>query len=152
MQVFLFTPWVPPEWIKAHGLEPRGIWSAEDFFLEPLPLSAGVCAFAEAAVRFAETHPESAVVFSTHCDQLRRGFDAISTKAAHAFLFNLPATWQTNVARRLYASELERLGNFLVRMGGHPPTAGELSGTIEQYRLSRTVAPDRSIRPRPTVR
>ena len=31
MEVFCTSPWVPPEWIKAHGLEPRGIWLAKDF-------------------------------------------------------------------------------------------------------------------------
>ena len=54
MEVFCTSPWVPPEWIKAHGLEPRGIWLARDFACEPLPLAAGVCAFANAAVRLAE--------------------------------------------------------------------------------------------------
>ena len=74
MGVFCTSPWVPPEWIKAHGLEPRGVWLARDFACEPLPLSAGVCAFANAAVRLAERQGQSAVIFTTHCDQLRRGF------------------------------------------------------------------------------
>ena len=30
MQVFYTSPWVPPEWIKAHGLEPRGVWFATE--------------------------------------------------------------------------------------------------------------------------
>lgn len=139
MQVFLTSPWVPPEWIKAHGLEPRGIWSAKDFSFEALPLSAGVCAFAEAAVRFAEAHSESATVFTTHCDQLRRGFDAIAGPArTRAFLFNLPSTRQTPAARRLYASELERLGGFLVRLGGQSPRAEALANLLDQYTRART--------------
>ena len=52
MEVFYTSPWVPPEWIKAHGLEPRGVWFTRDF--APLPLAAGVCAFAEAVVRVVE--------------------------------------------------------------------------------------------------
>ena len=60
MEVFYTSPWVPPEWIKAHGLEPRGIWLARDFACEPLPLAAGVCAFANAAVRLAERQSGSA--------------------------------------------------------------------------------------------
>ena len=82
MQVFYTSPWVPPEWIKAHGLEPRGVWFAGDF--SPLPLAAGVCAFAESVVRLAETHPDSAIIFSTHCDQLRRGFDVVAGAAPGA--------------------------------------------------------------------
>jgi 2-hydroxyglutaryl-CoA dehydratase, D-component len=127
---------VPPEWIKAHGLEPRGVW----FATEPsaLPLAAGVCAFAEAVVHLPEKHPDSAFIFSTHCDQLRRAFDAVATSAsARMFLFNLPATWQTPVAERMFASELERLGRFLVELGGERPTAEGLAEAMTGYRLAR---------------
>ncbi len=136
MQVFYSSPWVPPEWIKAHGLEPRGGWYSGD--LTPLPLAAGVCAFAEAVVRLAETHPGSGMIFSTHCDQLRRGFDVVAG-ASHgrAFLFNLPATWQTGIAERIFACELERLGRFLVGLGGQPPTAEALAEMMTQYRQAR---------------
>jgi len=138
MEVFYTSPWVPPEWIKAHGLEPRGIWLAKDFACEPLPLAAGVCAFANAAVRLAEREAGSAVIFTTHCDQLRRGFDAVPQSAVHrVFLFNLPVTWQTPVARRIYADELRRLGRFLVGLGGHAPTADALAGIIRQYGEAR---------------
>jgi hypothetical protein len=137
MQVFYTSPWVPPEWIKAHGLEPSGVWLAGNS--SPLPLAAGVCAFAESVVRLAETHPGSAMIFSTHCDQLRRGFDvAAGVASGRAFLFNLPATWQTPVAERMFASELERLGRFLVGLSGHPPKAGELRETMARYRLARS--------------
>jgi hypothetical protein len=137
MQVFSTSPWVPPEFIMAHGLDPRGVWSATES--NQLPLAAGVCAFAQTVVRLAETHPDSAFIFSTHCDQLRRGFDAVA-QAAHArtFLFNLPATWQTPVAERIFGSELERLGRFLVQLGGQPPTAQELAETMARYRLARS--------------
>ena len=136
MEVFYASPWVPPEWIKAHGLEPRGVWSAGDF--APLSLAAGVCAFAEAVVRLTEMHPGSATIFSTHCDQLRRGFDVVAGAApGRVFLFNLPATWQTGVAERIFAGELERLGHFLVGLGGRPPTAAGLAETMALYRRAR---------------
>jgi benzoyl-CoA reductase/2-hydroxyglutaryl-CoA dehydratase subunit BcrC/BadD/HgdB len=123
MDVFLTSPWIPAEWIRAHGLQPRGIWSAEHFQPGTWPLAAGVCPFAEAAVRFAEARTDSAVIFSTACDQLRRGFDAVILHGQHrAFLFNLPATWQTAAAREIFRSELERLGQFLLAIGGHAPT------------------------------
>jgi 2-hydroxyglutaryl-CoA dehydratase, D-component len=138
MEVFYTSPWVPPEWIKAHGLEPRGIWLVRDFACEPLPLAAGVCAFANAAVRLAERQTERAVVFTTHCDQLRRGFDAVPGAAqSRAFLFNLPATWQTPVAERIYSDELRRLSRFLVGLGGQAPAASALVEIIRQYGQAR---------------
>ena len=138
MEVFYTSPWVPPEWIKAHGLEPRGIWLVRDFACEPLPLAAGVCAFANAAVRPAERQTERAVVFTTHCDQLRRGFDAIpGTAQPRVFLFNLPATWQTPVAERIYSDELRRLSRFLVGLGGQAPAASALVEIIRQYGQAR---------------
>ncbi len=82
-------------------------------------MCAGLCAFAEAAVRFAEARPDSAVIFSTTCDQLRRGFDsAILHGHRRVFLFNLPATWQTDAAGQIFRSELQRLGGFLSGMSG----------------------------------
>jgi len=121
MRVFLTSPWIPEEWIRAHGLEPRGIWSAEEFRRGALPLSAGLCAFAEAAVRFAGAQTDSAVIFTTSCDQLRRGFDAATLHGQRrAFLFNLPAT-QTPVAKQIYRADLERLGQFLLELGGSAP-------------------------------
>jgi benzoyl-CoA reductase/2-hydroxyglutaryl-CoA dehydratase subunit BcrC/BadD/HgdB len=123
MDVFLTSPWIPPEWIRAHGLQPRGIWSDENFQHGACPLSAGVCSFAEAALRFAEARPDSAVIFSTACDQMRRGFDAaILHGQRRAFLFNLPATWQTAAAGQMFRAELERLGQFLVAIGGRAPS------------------------------
>jgi len=137
MQVFYTSPWVPPEFIKAHGLEPRGVWFAGE--PNQLRLAAGECAFAQAVVRLAESHTDSAFIFSTHCDQLRRGFDAVAQVApAQCLLFNLPATWQTPVAERVFGSELERLGRFLVQRGGQPPNAQELAETMARYRLARS--------------
>ncbi len=102
-----------------------------------LPLSAGVCAFAEGAVRFAEMQPDSAVIFATSCDQLRRGFDAaIFHGQSRAFLFNLPAT-QTPAARQIYRAEMERLGRFLVELGGHAPTPDILRREIRQAEQER---------------
>ena len=138
MDVFLASPWIPAEWIRAHGLQPRGIWSADNFHCGAWPLSAGVCAFAEAAVRFAETPTNSAVIFSTACDQLRRGFDtAILRGQRRAFLFNLPATWQTAAAAQMFRSELERLGQFLLTIGGRAPSPKVLRQDLLQSGRTR---------------
>ena len=138
MEVFYTSPWVPPEWIKAHGLEPRGIWLARDFACAPQPLAAGVCAFANATVHLAERQPGAAVIFTTHCDQLRRGFDAVAGAAqSRSFLFNLPVTWQTPVAERMYVDELRRLGRFLVGLGGQAPEVAMLVEVVRHYGASR---------------
>jgi hypothetical protein len=138
MRLFYTSPWVPAEWIRAHGLEPRGVWYADDFAFGPAPLSAGVCAFAQAVVRLAEQRPQSAVIFTSHCDQLRRGFDAVAgTLPGRFFLFNLPATWQAPVAERLFCSELERLGHFLVRLGGQAPSGERLQAVLDRYGRAR---------------
>ena len=138
MHVFLTSPWIPAEWIRAHGLTPRGIWAVDNFVRGPVPLTAGVCAFAEAAVQFAELNPGSAVIFSTACDQMRRGFDTTMHHGQHrTFLFNLPATWQTQAAGQLFRSELERLGQFLLALGGVTPSASCLRLELEKSNAAR---------------
>jgi benzoyl-CoA reductase/2-hydroxyglutaryl-CoA dehydratase subunit BcrC/BadD/HgdB len=205
MPVFLTSPWIPAEWVAAHGLEPRGIWGEPGFCRGALPLSAGVCAFAEACARFAgncthppqicpslpvrnergesrreglliqnatsprpsppaalggegekrlpscrhhpdttvpgavtleETSEKAAVVFATTCDQLRRGFDSVS-RGAPAFLFNVPATWQTPAARQLFRGEIERLGRFLQELGGRTPSPEQLREAMRQQGEAR---------------
>jgi benzoyl-CoA reductase/2-hydroxyglutaryl-CoA dehydratase subunit BcrC/BadD/HgdB len=132
MRVFLTSPWIPAEWVRAHGLEPRGIWSAEPFARGAPALTAGVCAVAESVLRFAETQPDSAVVFTTACDQMRRAFDAAKFHGCtRVFLFNLPAT-HTAAARRLYRAELQRLGTFLVEQGGQAPLPENLKHEMRQ--------------------
>jgi hypothetical protein len=133
MDILLTTPWIPPEWIRAHGLQPRFIGAADNFQPGSSPLSAGVCSFAEAAVRFAEASSDSAVIFSSTCDQLRRAFDAVAPRAApRAFLFNLPATWQSPAAVRIFRSELQRLGKFLQALGGRAPSPDALRREMRQ--------------------
>jgi hypothetical protein len=119
--VFLASPWIPPEWVKAHRLHPRGLWFEESIPQEAPPSGAGLCALAEMAVRSAIARPQSAVIFATTCDQQRRGFDAATARAIpRAFLFNIPAT-QTPAAKQIYRSELARLGQFLCEVGGRAP-------------------------------
>jgi len=138
MDVFLTSPWIPAEWIRAHGLTPRGIWSDENFSPGTMALSAGVCAFAEAAVRFAEAQADSAVIFSTACDQMRRGFDtAMLHGQRRAFLFNLAATWQSAAAKEIFRAELERLGQSLLTIGGHVPSPEKLRQEMLQSGATR---------------
>jgi len=69
---------------------------------------------------------------------MRRAADAVvSSQPMRAFLFNLPATWQTSAARRLYHFEVERLGNFLERLGGRAPTEAELEAVMKKHEVCR---------------
>jgi len=122
----------------AHGLEPRGIWMADDFGRGAFALSAGVCAFAEAMARFVRHHHDSVAIFATTCDQMRRSFDTLAAaERDRAFLFNVPATWQSPAGLRIYRAELERLGRFLEARGGRRPTAEVLARIVEQRGQAR---------------
>jgi benzoyl-CoA reductase/2-hydroxyglutaryl-CoA dehydratase subunit BcrC/BadD/HgdB len=151
MRVLLASPWIPPEWVRAHQLEAGAIWCEDGFARSATPLAAGVCLFAERVVRYAEARPECAVVFATSCDQLRRGFDAATEGGpGHSFLFNLPAT-QTATAKRIYRAELERLGHFLASLGGSGPTPAALRREMRQAAEARrglqAAAPASAARP-----
>jgi benzoyl-CoA reductase/2-hydroxyglutaryl-CoA dehydratase subunit BcrC/BadD/HgdB len=132
LELLVTSPWVPVEWIEAHGLAPRGVWSLPCH--SPGAVTEGVCAFAERARRLTEIHPETPVLFTTACDQMRRAADAVgAAEHQRVFLFNLPATWQTPSARRLYHSEVERLGKFLRSLGGRAPTAAGLEAVMHGH-------------------
>lgn len=136
MQVFYASPWVPVEWIRAYGLEPRGAWFAPPLRSTAVP--EGVCAFARSLAGLAKAQPQAAWIFTTACDQMRRAADAVvASGASHIFLFNLPATWQTPAARRLYHAELARLGKFLETLGGHAPTDPDFERAIRDYERRR---------------
>lgn len=129
MEVLVTSPWVPAEWIRAHGFTVRGAWHAPAAPASAVP--EGVCAFAHAMSSLARTRPDACVVFTTACDQMRRAADAMAFELEdRGFLFLLPATWQTTAARTLYRAEVARLGEFLQRRGGHQPTDEELGAQV----------------------
>ncbi len=93
-----------------------------------------MCPFAHAVAGLAAQNPDAAFVFTTSCDQMRRAADVVVYRhSATVFLFNIPATWQTQAARRLYRAELVRLGGFLERLGGARPTEAELWAAVANY-------------------
>lgn len=139
------SPFVPGEWIAAHGFHPRRLnpgparargGEAETGGEAPQgggggqsAPGAGVCPFAhdfaQALLGHSLTPSPDAAVFATTCDQMRR---IAQTVAEHlpVFLMNVPATWQTPAARTLFREELQRLSRFLVAMGGTAPTPDRL--------------------------
>jgi len=122
-------PYVPAEWIAAHGFRPQRLvptsGKAED---APAP-AEGVCPYVRGFVaEVADGRNVAAVIVTTVCDQMRRAFDLLSMQCtAPAFLLNVPSTWQTVAAQRLYIDELKRMGRFLVRLGGAAPDKDQLA-------------------------
>jgi benzoyl-CoA reductase/2-hydroxyglutaryl-CoA dehydratase subunit BcrC/BadD/HgdB len=131
-------PLVPPEWIAAHGLQPRWL-QPERAPAAGRGAARGVCAYAgavaDAAVRGLDA---AALVLTTVCDQMRYAAAAIDRVGRQpVFLLDVPATWQTAVARQMYLEELRRLGRFLVRLGGRSPSMEELAEQMRAYGAAR---------------
>jgi benzoyl-CoA reductase/2-hydroxyglutaryl-CoA dehydratase subunit BcrC/BadD/HgdB len=79
------------------------------------------------------------IIVTTLCDQMRRAYDVIMRQCrVPAFLMNVPAACTTAAARQLYLDELERLGRFLVRLGGHAPSNDELGDVMLGYDSKRS--------------
>jgi benzoyl-CoA reductase/2-hydroxyglutaryl-CoA dehydratase subunit BcrC/BadD/HgdB len=135
------SPFVPAEWIAAHGIRPRRV-RPESGAAEPstAPLM-GMCPYVRAFIGEVTAAPAAdAAVLTTTCDQMRRAAEWIALAAGPpVFLMNVPATWQTPAAARLYRDELRRLGGFLARLGGTPPSPQHLAETMEAYDARRAV-------------
>jgi benzoyl-CoA reductase/2-hydroxyglutaryl-CoA dehydratase subunit BcrC/BadD/HgdB len=131
-------PFVPPEWIAAHGLQP--CW---------LPCRAGdetaawnrrgVCPVAASRLEECrEALPAEALVLTTTCDQLRYVAAVVQHEAKSPFfLMHVPRTWQTAGVRDYYREELQRLSRFIVNRGGTAPQGDVLAQTILRYDRAR---------------
>jgi benzoyl-CoA reductase/2-hydroxyglutaryl-CoA dehydratase subunit BcrC/BadD/HgdB len=122
-------PYVPAQWIAAHGLQPHRLIPAPIEGASTIPRIEGLCPYARAFANDAAAGVEvTGIVLTTACDQMRRVFDLLVHRIeTPAFLLNVPSTWQTVAAPRLYLDELKRLGRFLVRLGGREPSKEELA-------------------------
>ncbi len=133
---------VPPEWIAAHGFEPRRLAVAAAG-REILGGGEGVCPFVSAAVDAACAPGDAAaVVLQTGCDQMRRAFEFVGKRGrVPSFLLNVPATWESAGSFRLYADELKRLGRFLVSLGGKTPDRAGLAEVLLSFQGRRDSLP-----------
>jgi len=135
-------PFVPAEWIAAHGLVAERVTpQASDArgAIGPVP---GVCPYARAFANAAVTRRDAAgIVVTTVCDQMRRVAEVI---AAHAdrpvFVMNVPHTWQTQGPMGMYIGELRRLGRYLIGLGGSALDASRLAETILEHEARRNAA------------
>jgi len=128
-------PYVPAEWIAAHGWQPRRLIPLPVEDAPAIPRMEGLCPYARAFANDVAADTEAGgVIVTTMCDQMRRIFDLlVRTVDTPVFLLNVPSTWQTVAAQRLYVDELKRLSRFLVRLGGREPTGKELSRIMLEH-------------------
>jgi len=129
-------PFVPAEWIKAHGLGASRIVPARLGHGGMMEATEGLCPFARALLNDLARRPDSvAAVFTTACDQMRRAAEVFAARCPNrpCFVMNVPATWQTPAAMAMYVDELRRLGGFLVGLGGHEPTDEHLIEIMLAY-------------------
>jgi benzoyl-CoA reductase/2-hydroxyglutaryl-CoA dehydratase subunit BcrC/BadD/HgdB len=130
------SPYVPPEWIAAHGLEPERLVPGRDGGTQgPVKPLEGICPFMRLFVNEAATKRDVAgVVLATVCDQMRHAKDLLDREATTpSFLLNVPSVWQTPSAHALYLAELARLGRFLETAGGQAPSHACLVETLDRY-------------------
>lgn len=136
--IFYRSAFIPAEWISAHGFEPVRFIPEGVKLNGPVSATEGICPFMRAFVNEVVEAGGFPVVITTGCDQMRRGFEVLNHAAGgKAFLFNLPATWQGSTPGRLYLSELERLGLFLVSMGGRAPSREALIAVMVEKESDR---------------
>ena len=110
-RVVFSSPFIPPEFISAHGVQPVRVLQAA-----AADCHQGRCATAEGLALAPQA--EDLLVIASSCDQMRRSAEE---RTAPTFRFDLPVTWTTANAARMYREELQRLSRFLVRHGGHEP-------------------------------
>lgn len=133
------SPFVPAEWIAAHGLRPHWLRlpAASDGPL--LAVTRGICPYTGAIVDAALSGIDaSAIVLTTTCDQMRYAAAVIKSRGScPVFLMNIPSTWQTAHVRKLYLDELQRLGRFMVQLGGKSPDNVDLANVMLAYDRAR---------------
>ena len=152
-KIIYSSPMVPAEWIAAHGFDPsRRVPASRAGRRFP---GTRVCPFMWHFLREASSAAACAgIVLATSCDQMRRAAEYVwparpaRSRAGNrpVCLFNVPATYGTAASRELFAMELDRLGDFLVDLGGRRPSQSMLARAMNEYDRAR--AELRSVRSR----
>jgi benzoyl-CoA reductase/2-hydroxyglutaryl-CoA dehydratase subunit BcrC/BadD/HgdB len=143
MKTIIYTcPYIPAELIAAHGLHPCRVMPAAITSTGLLARAEGLCPYVHSFINEVMTGPQQAdtcgVVVTTVCDQMRRAFDILVRRCdLPAFLMNVPHTWQSISAQKLYVDELKRLSRFLLRLGGKPSSDDTLVPVMLEYDAAR---------------
>ncbi len=135
MRITFCCPFVPMEWIAAHGIEANRIipeLSDRASIFELEGLCPYVRCFLSDVLSDAEARP---VLFTTTCDQMRRAPEILRMLSSEipVALMHVPTTWESPESYRLYRAEVERLGHFLVNLGGCHPSREELAAVMMDY-------------------
>ena len=141
MKTIIYTcPYVPAEWIAAHGLRPSRIIPDEAGATGLLSRAEGVCPFVQGFINEVVTDKHAdGIVITTVCDQMRRAYDILVRRCdIPLFLMNVPNTWQNVGVQKLYIDELKRLGRFLIGLGGKSPSDNTLAQIMLDYDITRT--------------
>jgi benzoyl-CoA reductase/2-hydroxyglutaryl-CoA dehydratase subunit BcrC/BadD/HgdB len=128
------SPFVPPEWIAAHGLQPRWLRLRSDGSRRRAAAGRATCPYAGTLIdEVLAGVPAAAVILTTICDQMRYAAAVLEREGSlPVFLMNVPSTWQTTTAAGVYRDELQRLGRFLVQIGGRTPSEKKLAEVMVQ--------------------
>jgi benzoyl-CoA reductase/2-hydroxyglutaryl-CoA dehydratase subunit BcrC/BadD/HgdB len=139
------SPFIPMEWILAHGMFPSRITPENpDTAILSIPIE-GVCPYARAFAGevLSRKKDVAGAVFATTCDQMRRIFEYVdSENALPVFLMNIPKTWNTPASSLMFKQEMERLGRFLIGLGGNFPNKESLKAIILEYERKRKILCD----------
>lgn len=140
MKTIIYTcPYVPSEWIAAHGLRACRLLLDRTESDSALARTEGVCPFVRSFIGEAMNNTRAdGVVVTTVCDQMRRAFDILVRKCElPAFLMNVPSTWDSLESQKLYIDELKRLSRFLTELGGKLPSNDILEKIMFEYDSAR---------------
>lgn len=137
-RALLHSPFIPPEWIAAHGFRPARVLATGGPRAEHV-LGEGVCPHARRFLEYADGAPETdMVVMSADCDQTRRLAEFFrASERGRLFLMHTPRTWETAGAQKYYRDELIRLGDWLVERGGVRPTSASLIEAMRSFDARR---------------
>ena len=142
-KVIYSSPFIPPEWIAAYGLMPsRRSFIKKDKDLcanSPINIETGVCPYMREFVNQAvDSEDILAIILTTTCDQMRRGADLVNLYTqVPCFLMHVPSSLGSSGVGKLYIKELERLGRFLVSLGGTKPMKEDLACVMLEYENKR---------------
>jgi benzoyl-CoA reductase/2-hydroxyglutaryl-CoA dehydratase subunit BcrC/BadD/HgdB len=140
MKTIIYTcPYVPAEWIAAHGLHPSRLLLDHTEPDSALARTEGLCPFVRCFIGEVMNNKRAdGVIVTTVCDQMRRSFDILVRKCElPAFLMNVPSMWQSFESQKLYIDELKRLSRFLAGLGGKPPSNDVLTKIMLDYDTAR---------------
>ncbi len=133
-RAYYIGPFIPPEWIAAHGLQPCRLQLSATH--TGMGIRPGLCPYADALTNHAARPDNALLIVSMTCDQIRRAVESLAQNSAAAgssvYEFCVPATLHAT-AREHYRYELERLSRFLVRHGGRKPSGTFLGVTRSHH-------------------